>query len=240
MTEAGEAGLALRIEGLTKSYRSPDGEVTPVLDVPSFALDRGEQIALRGASGSGKTTLLNVIAGILTPDAGRVWVDGREMTALSEGARDRARAECIGYVFQTFNLLQGYSALENVMLGMMFGRGADAAFAQSLLERVGLGTRLHHKPRQLSVGQQQRVAVARALASHPRLVLADEPTGNLDPRHGRDALTLIRGICHEQEAALLLVSHDPGVLDQFERVDDLAHVNRAAIARPGGAAEGVA
>jgi putative ABC transport system ATP-binding protein len=240
MTEAAEAGLALRIEGLTKSYRSPDGEVTPVLDVPSFALARGEQIALRGASGSGKTTLLNIIAGILTPDAGRVWVDGREMTALSEGDRDRARAECIGYVFQTFNLLQGYSAIENVMLGMMFGRGADAAFAQSLLERVGLGTRLHHRPQQLSVGQQQRVAVARALANHPRLVLADEPTGNLDPRHGRDALALIREICHEQEAALLLVSHDPGVLDQFERVDDLAHVNRAAVALPAGAAGGVA
>jgi len=240
MTEAGEAGLALRIEGLTKSYRSPDGEVTPVLDVPSFALARGEQIALRGASGSGKTTLLNIIAGILTPDAGRVWVDGREMTALSEGERDRARAECIGYVFQTFNLLQGYSAIENVMLGMMFGRGADAAFARSLLERVGLGTRLHHRPRQLSVGQQQRVAVARALANHPRLVLADEPTGNLDPRHGRDALTLIRDICHEQEAALLLVSHDPGVLEQFERVDDLAHVNRAAMAVSVGAAGGVA
>jgi putative ABC transport system ATP-binding protein len=237
MTETGEA--ALRIEGLTKAYRSPDGEVTPVIDVPAFALARREQVALRGASGSGKTTLLNIVAGILTPDAGRVWVDGREITALSEAARDRARAQSIGYVFQTFNLLQGFSAVENVMLGMMFGRGADAEFAATLLQRVGLGHRLHYRPRQLSVGQQQRVAVARALANHPRLVLADEPTGNLDPRHGREALALMREICREQGAALLLVSHDPGVLEQFDRVDDLAHINRAAAGHPaalGGAA----
>jgi putative ABC transport system ATP-binding protein len=230
MSEPGDAALALRIEDLRKSYRSPDGEVTPVIDVPAFALARGEQIALRGASGSGKTTLLNIIAGILTPDSGRVWVDGREITALSESARDRVRAATIGYVFQTFNLLQGYTALENVMLGMMFGRGADAGFATSLLQRVGLGSRLGHRPRQLSVGQQQRVAVARALANDPRLVLADEPTGNLDPRHGREALRLIREICHEQQAALLLVSHDPAVLEQFDRVDDLSHINRAAAA----------
>ncbi len=231
MTEPGaEASQALRIEGLTKAFRAPDGEVTPVIDIPSLTLTMGEQVALRGTSGSGKTTLLNIVAGILTPDGGRVWVDGTEITGLSEGRRDRVRADCIGYVFQTFNLLQGYTAIENVMLGMMFGRGADAGFAASLLQRVGLGNRLHHRPRQLSVGQQQRVAVARALANHPRLVLADEPTGNLDPRHGREALTLIRDICREQQAALLLVSHDPGVLDQFERVEDLAHINRAAAA----------
>jgi ABC-type lipoprotein export system ATPase subunit len=220
--------LALRIEDLKKAFTSPDGETSTVIDVPAFALGAREQIALRGASGSGKTTLLNIIAGILTPDSGRVWVAGAEITRLSEAARDRWRADTIGYVFQTFNLLQGYSALENVMLGMMFGRGADAAVARSILERVGLGDRLHHRPRQLSVGQQQRVAVARALANRPQLVLADEPTGNLDPRHGRQALDLIREVCHEQGAALLLVSHDPGVLAQFTRVDELAHINRGA------------
>ncbi len=218
----------LRIDNLKKSFVSPDGETTPVVDIPSFAVERAEQIALRGASGSGKTTLLNIIAGILTPDEGRVWIDGAEITSLSETGRDRLRAETIGYVFQTFNLLQGYSALENVMLGMMFGRGADADVARSILERVGLGERLHHKPRQLSVGQQQRVAVARALANRPKLVLADEPTGNLDPRHGRQALDLIREVCRERHAALLLVSHDPGVLAEFTRVDELAHINRVA------------
>lgn len=228
-TDTGNAAPALRIEQLRKAFTSPDGETTLVIDVSAFELAQAEQTALRGVSGSGKTTLLHIIAGILTPDSGRVWVAGTDITSLSETGRDRLRADAIGYVFQTFNLLQGYSALENVMLGMMFGGGADAGVARSILERVGLGDRLHHQPRQLSVGQQQRVAVARALANSPRLVLADEPTGNLDLRHGHQALALIRDVCREQGAALLLVSHDPGVLAQFTRVDDLAHINRAAV-----------
>lgn len=232
---AGDAAPVLRVEALRKAYRSPDGEVTPVLDIPALELRAGEQVALRGASGSGKTTLLHIIAGILTPDSGRVLIDGADITAMGEARRDALRAERIGYVFQTFNLLQGYSALENVLLGMMFGRGADAKAAAALLERVGLGNRLSYRPRQLSVGQQQRVAVARALANHPRLVLADEPTGNLDPRHGAEALTLIRDVCREQGAALLLVSHDPAVLSQFDRVDDLAVLNRAMAGAGGGA-----
>jgi putative ABC transport system ATP-binding protein len=224
----------LRVESLTKTYRSPDGEITPVLDVPSLELRAGEQVALRGSSGSGKTTLLHIIAGLLTPDSGRVLIDGTDITALGEAGRDALRAERMGYVFQTFNLLQGYSALENVLLGMMFGRGADTSAARALLTRVGLGARLDYLPRQLSVGQQQRVAVARALAGRPRLVLADEPTGNLDPRHGAEALTLIREVCREQGAALLLVSHDPAVLAQFDRVDDLATLNRV-LSAPAGA-----
>lgn len=232
---AGDAAPVLRVEALRKAYRSPDGEVTPVLDIPALELRAGEQVALRGASGSGKTTLLHIIAGILTPDSGRVLIDGADITSMGEARRDALRAERIGYVFQTFNLLQGYSALENVLLGMMFGRGADAKAAAVLLERVGLGNRLSYRPRQLSVGQQQRVAVARALANHPRLVLADEPTGNLDPRHGAEALTLIRDVCREQGAALLLVSHDPAVLSQFDRVDDLAVLNRAMAGAGGGA-----
>jgi ABC-type lipoprotein export system ATPase subunit len=222
----GHDAPVLRVASLKKAYRSPDGDVTPVLDIPSLELRAGEQVALRGASGSGKTTLLHIIAGILTPDGGRVEIDGVDITAHGEAERDALRAERIGYVFQTFNLLQGYSALENVLLGMMFGRGADRAAAAALLTRVGLGSRLDYRPRQLSVGQQQRVAVARALAGRPRLVLADEPTGNLDARHGAEALTLIREVCREQGAALLLVSHDPAVLGQFDRVDDLSALNR--------------
>src|SRR5687768_8642974 len=151
----------------------------------------GAIVALRGESGSGKTTFLNLVAGILQPDSGSVRIDGREMAALAEAARDRLRAETIGYVFQTFNLLQGYTALENVELGMAFGRGIDAGHARSLLERVGLAERLHYRPRQLSVGQQQRVALARALANRPRLVLADEPTGNLDPVRAKEAVDLL-------------------------------------------------
>jgi len=228
MTSAATPPPALVIENLKKGFRSPEGEVTTIVDIAAFQLNRGEQIALRGMSGSGKTTMLNLVAGILKPDHGRIVVAGREITVLSESDRDRFRAETIGYVFQTFNLLQGFSALENVMLGMMFGRGADRPAAAKLLDRVGLGSRVHYKPRQLSVGQQQRVAVARALANAPQLVLADEPTGNLDPRHASEALQLIREVCHESGAALLLVSHDPEVLGQFSRVDELSHINRAA------------
>lgn len=187
---------------------------------------------MRGPSGSGKTTLLNIIAGILQPDSGTVSIAGTNTTNLPEAARDRHRARHLGYVFQTFNLLHGYSALENVLLGMMFGQGSDAQVAQSLLERVGLGNRLKHRPSQLSVGQQQRVAVARALANRPQLVLADEPTGNLDRRHGHDALMLIRDVCRDQGAALLLVSHDPEVLGAFERVEDLSVLNHAADVAP--------
>jgi putative ABC transport system ATP-binding protein len=187
-------------------------------------------VAVRGASGSGKTTFLNLIAGILQADTGTITLDGHEMTTLSESGRDRVRATTIGYVFQNFNLLQGYTALENVMLGMLFGAGVDAARARGLLERVGLSHRIAYRPAQLSIGQQQRVAVARALANKPRLVLADEPTGNLDRRHAGEALALIREVCRENGAALLLVSHDPAILGLFDRNEDLGDLNRAAAA----------
>ena len=218
----------LAVTELKKSFVSPEGERVEIVNVASFALAGGEQLALRGESGSGKTTFLNLIAGILAPDSGSVALDGTNMTALGEPQRDRLRAEKLGYIFQTFNLLQGYTVLENVVLGMSFGpRGADRAHAREVLERVGLGHRLNHFPRQLSTGQQQRVAVARALANRPKLVLADEPTGNLDRKHAREALALIREVCREQKAALLLVSHDNEVLGAFEKQDDFAHINRA-------------
>ena len=218
----------LEVTGLKKAFIAPDGARTPILDIERFAMDEGAQVALHGASGSGKTTFLNLIAGVLKADEGRIVVAGREVTALREAGRDRVRAECIGYVFQTFNLLQGYTALENVMLGMMFGAGVDRPRAEALLERVGLADRMAYKPRQLSVGQQQRVAVARALANRPKLVLADEPTGNLDARRAADALDLVREVCLEYAAALLLVSHDTDVLERFETRHELADLNRAA------------
>jgi ABC-type lipoprotein export system ATPase subunit len=218
----------LAVTDLHKGFRTPDGDRTVIIDIPTFLIHEGEQVALRGASGSGKTTFLNLIAGLLQADRGRIILAGHEMTALSESARDRVRARALGYVFQSFNLLQGYTALENVMLGMLFGPGVDREYATSLLERVGLGHRLHYRPSQLSIGQQQRVAVARALANRPKLVLADEPTGNLDQRHAGEALALIREVCRERNAALMLVSHDSGALSAFDRVDDLAVLNRAA------------
>ena len=217
----------LSISALQKSFRTPEGERKTIVDIPAFSLAAGQQLALRGESGSGKTTFLHLIAGILAADSGSILIDGRDMAALGESGRDRLRAESIGYIFQTFNLLQGYSVLENVMLGMAFGRGSDRAHATAMLERVGLSHRLQHYPRQLSTGQQQRVAVARALANHPKLVLADEPTGNLDHKNARESLALIRDTCRENGAALLLVSHDPGVLAAFEDVQDFATLNRA-------------
>jgi ABC-type lipoprotein export system ATPase subunit len=221
------SGPLLQIKGLTKAFRLPDGERKVIVDVPEFSLAPGQQVAVRGESGSGKTTFLHLIAGILAADAGSIHIGDINMAALPEPRRDRLRAASIGYIFQTFNLLQGYSCLENVVLGMAFGAGVDRPRATAMLERVGLANRLHHRPRQLSTGQQQRVAVARALANRPQLVLADEPTGNLDHKNAKESLALIRETCRENGAALLLVSHDPEVLACFEDVRDFTAMNRA-------------
>jgi len=219
--------LLLSIKNLKKSFLSSDGSTQKVVDVASFSMESGQQIALSGTSGSGKTTLLNLIAGILQPDEGQIELSGRSMSGSSEAVRDRLRAQMVGYIFQTFNLLQGYTCLENVLLGMSFGGDLDEDRAVELLENVGLGQRLDYHPRQLSTGQQQRVAVARALANRPKIVLADEPTGNLDPKNAAEALSLIRQTCRDREAALLIVSHDKAVLDQFEDSRDLSDINQA-------------
>ena len=217
---------ALSIHDLVKSYPVPGGGRAEVLRIPGLELKPGQQVALRGESGLGKTTLLHLVAGILEPDSGTVVLAGTPMTGQSEARRDRLRAERLGYLFQTFNLLQGLSALENVTLGLAFGRGADRDAALAALERVGLADRAHHLPRQLSTGQQQRVAVARALANRPRLILADEPTGNLDAGHGRQVIDLLRGSAAELGAALVVASHDAQVLNGFNEVLDLARINQ--------------
>jgi ABC-type lipoprotein export system ATPase subunit len=217
----------LSVTNLIKSYTSSDGVAQRIVQIDSFSLDVAQSIALRGESGSGKTTFLNIIAGILRADSGEVRIDGEAMTSLPESKRDALRAAKLGYIFQTFNLLQGFTCLENVLLGMKFGPSADRKRAEELLRRVGLSERLDYYPRQLSTGQQQRVAVARALANHPKLVLADEPTGNLDRRNSSDALRLIQETCRENGAALLLVSHDPDVLGAFPNVADFHALNRA-------------
>lgn len=225
----------LQLENLRKSYPQPGGGRTLILDVPSFAMAAGEHVVLVGESGSGKTTLLHSIAGLIRPDEGRVVLDGLEMTALSEAARDRLRAAKLGYVFQTFNLLAGFTALENVRLGMTFGRGRyDANRARELLVRVGLEERLHYRPGQLSIGQQQRVAVARALANRPRLLLADEPTANVDRANQQRIIDLIRDVCAAETVGLLLVTHSEAVSQQFDRVVRLDSLNRA-VAIAGGA-----
>jgi len=225
--------MAVAIQQLRKVYRGPDGSVVPVIDIERLDLADGEQVALIGTSGSGKTTLLHLIAGILAPDSGRILYDVNnngqvDIAALPEADRDIFRGRNIGYIFQTHHLLPGFTALENVLLGMSFtGRSHDPAWGKHLLEEVGLADRLNYKPEKLSVGQQQRVAVARALANRPKLVLADEPTGALDAKNAQQVLELIRKLCDEVKASLLLVSHDLDIAQQLPRVLSLADLNRA-------------
>jgi putative ABC transport system ATP-binding protein len=220
--------LSLTLQNLRKQYVAPDRSTLVVLDIPEFTLGDGEQVALVGSSGSGKTTLLHAIAGIIAVDRGSILFHNIDIAQTSEAQRDIFRGQNIGYIFQTHHLLGGLSALENVLLGMSFtGRAIDRAWAKHLLEEVGLSDRLHYKPGKLSVGQQQRVAVARALANRPKLVLADEPTGALDERNAQQVLQLIRNLCTEVSAALLLVTHDMSIANQFPRVVSLKDLNRA-------------
>lgn len=217
----------LEITDLKKEFRLPDERKLPVLDIPQYRVNAGEQVVMIGESGGGKTTLLHCIAGITTPSEGQIHIDGIQIGKLSEAGRDRVRAARIGYVFQTFNLLAGFTALENVRLGMAFASGKhDIGRATDLLERVGLKDRMHHKPAALSVGQQQRVAVARALANRPKLLLADEPTANIDPGNQQRIIELIRSGCRDEGIALLMVTHSMQIAEQFERIDSLDKINR--------------
>ena len=213
-----------------KSFSQPDGSDLPILDIPEFNVAAAEQMVIVGRSGCGKTTLLHIIAGIGRPTSGKVRVDDWEITLLPEAECDRFRAERIGYVFQTFNLLPGFTALENVLLAMRFARGhADRSRAKDLLTRVGLAHRTTHRPPMLSVGEQQRVAVARALANRPKLVLADEPTANVDSGSQQQVLDLIRDSCRQEDVALVMVTHAPEVAKQFERVDRLEDLNHVTV-----------
>src|SRR5437762_4588853 len=216
----------LQLRGVKKSYAEPDGGRLPILDIPSFQVRDGEQMVLVGKSGCGKTTLLHTIAGITRADAGQIKIDGLDIANLSEAGVDKVRAAKIGYVFQTFNLLPGFTAHENVLLGMTFARGRkDPQRARQLLDRVGLSHRATHKPAALSVGEQQRVAVARALANRPSILLADEPTANIDPRNQQKIVDLIKGTCREENVSLIIVTHSMEVAGQFERVDRLEEIN---------------
>ncbi|HUO07280.1 MAG TPA: ABC transporter ATP-binding protein [Phycisphaerae bacterium] len=227
----------LRVSDLVKNFLPPPGSApgdlpVPVVAINQFSLADGEQIALLGSSGSGKTTLLHLLAGILTPDSGSIeYTVGGQTTniaKLPEAQRDHFRGQHIGYIFQTHHLLPGLSALENVLLGMSFtGRPADRTWATHLLDRVGLSHRLSYKPGKMSVGQQQRVAVARALANRPQLVLADEPTGALDAVNAQQTLELIQNLCREVNAALLLVTHDLAIAQKLSRQVQLSEINHA-------------
>ena len=217
----------LKLEAIKKSYLQPNGERVQILDVPNFDVQAGEQLALIGPSGCGKTTLLHIIAGITNPDSGKVFLDGIEISKYPEAGRDRIRADKLGYVFQTFNLLPSFSALENVLLGMTFARKKySVQRAKQLLDRVGLSHRSGNKPAAMSVGEQQRVAVARALANLPAVLLADEPTANVDPKNQSQIVSLIRETCRDEKIALIMVTHSMDVSNQFDRVEELAELNR--------------
>jgi ABC-type lipoprotein export system ATPase subunit len=218
----------LEIRDLKKSYAEPSGNPLVIIDIPRLDIGAGEQVVLRGESGGGKTTLLHLISGIVTSDSGSIKLDGMELNKFSESARDRIRADKMGYVFQTFNLLPGFTALENVRLGMTFARKKmNLERAKDLMSRVGLADRMNYMPNQLSVGQQQRVAVARALANKPRLLLADEPTANVDPANQNRIIELIQEVCREDVVAILLVTHSDEISKRFERVERLEQINLA-------------
>jgi putative ABC transport system ATP-binding protein len=198
----------VRVAGLTKQVTTGDSELTILRDV-SFSIASGEAVAVVGASGSGKSTLLGLLAGLDTPTAGSVRIEGEDLFALDEDGRAALRARLLGFVFQSFNLLPSMTALENVMLPLELAGSADAAAeARGLLERVGLGQRLTHYPKQLSGGEQQRVAIARAFVTKPRLLLADEPTGNLDADTGAGIIQLMFDLNRERGTTLVLVTHD--------------------------------
>jgi putative ABC transport system ATP-binding protein len=220
----------IKIRDFEKRYRR-DHEQVVACSVRHLDVASGEQVAIVGRSGLGKTTLLNAIAGIVRPDQGTIEVLGTDLTQLGEAARDRFRARHVGIVFQTFNLLQPFNALENVLLGAVFGGGSGHAArerAKSLLERVGLGDRLRHRPSELSVGQAQRVAMCRALIHDPELILADEPLGNQDKATGREVLQLLLQIAREGRRTVLMVTHDPDSAAQMQRTVELASLRRAS------------
>jgi putative ABC transport system ATP-binding protein len=207
----------LRCESLTRSYASGGREITVLRDI-TFELEAGGFLAVTGPSGSGKSTLLGLLAGLDRPTRGRVVLDGRDLTALTEDDRARVRAEAVGFVFQFFHLIPTLTARENIQVPLEL-RGEDARErAEELLARVGLGDRGHHYPAQLSGGEQQRVAVARAFAHRPKVLFADEPTGNLDAANGQNIVALLGELNRELGTTLVLVTHEPDLAARARRV----------------------
>ncbi len=202
----------LTATGLAKSYPTPSGDLAVLREV-DLQVTAGESVSIRGESGSGKTTLLYCLAGLEPVDRGELHWDGHNVTALNVGARARIRAKILGFVFQSYHLTPELDALENVLLARRLAgrvRPEDESRARELLARVGLGGRLRHVPGKLSGGEAQRVAVARALLNRPRLLLADEPTGNLDERTAKEVINLLLRLCAEENTALVLVTHHAG------------------------------
>ena len=213
----------IQLKNIKRTYKLGD-EVLNALDDVSFSVTKGEFVAITGPSGSGKSTLANVIGGLDTPNSGTVLIDGQDISQVRDSKLSGYRNEHIGFVFQSFNLQGHETALENVMMPMVFAhkkRKDRRARAKECLEAVGLGDRLKHKPSQLSGGQRQRVAIARALANNPSIIIADEPTGNLDSAKGLEIITLLKKLNKEQGITLLIITHDMSVAKLAGRVIEI-------------------
>ena len=223
----------LRARAVVKRVPTAEGELT-ILDGIDLAIDDGAQLAVVGESGSGKTTLLSILAGLDLPTRGDIWLDGDEITALSEERRARVRARSVGFVFQSFQLIDSLTALENVMLPLeLRGNRQAREDARAFLERVGLAARTTHYPRQLSGGEQQRVAIARAFASGPKVLFVDEPTGNLDTATGARIVDLLFELNREAGTTLVLVTHDAALA---RRCADVVTLHAGRMRLPGEAA----
>ncbi|MGE5702518.1 MAG: ABC transporter ATP-binding protein [Clostridia bacterium] len=210
----------ITVEGINHSYGTGKLKVPVLYDV-GLHINNGEFVALCGTSGSGKSTLLSLLAGLTRPDEGKIFISGEEISRYNENQLCLFRRRCMGFVFQSFNLLPNLTALENVELPLVFlgeSRRNRIKRATEILEMVGLGERMKHRPNELSGGQQQRVSIARALVSNPSIVLADEPTGNLDSATEEEILVLLRNMNREHKTTFVIVTHDQGVAQNSDRV----------------------
>jgi putative ABC transport system ATP-binding protein len=207
----------IKLQNITKVYPMGKSELA-VLRGINLYINRGEMVAIMGPSGSGKSTMLNLIGCLDTPTAGNYYLEGREVSCLNSGELATVRAQKIGFVFQTFNLLSRLSALANVELGLRYASGVDRKLAIEALTKVGLSDRANHRPTELSGGEQQRVAIARALVKNPPLILADEPTGNLDSRSGREIISILSSLHAEQGITLVMITHDASIAHHCQRI----------------------
>ena len=207
----------IRLQNISKVYPMGKRELTVLREV-SLNIEAGELVAIMGPSGSGKSTMLNLIGCLDKPTSGSYYLDNREVSRLSSGELAEVRSQKIGFVFQTFNLLPRLSALANVELGMRYAGGVDRQRAMEALERVGLSDRANHRPTELSGGEMQRVAIARALVKNPPLILADEPTGNLDSRSGAEIISILTSLHAEQGITLVMITHDANIANHCQRV----------------------
>ncbi len=207
----------IQLQNIVKSYPMGKRELR-VLQGVNLNIDKGEMVAIMGPSGSGKSTILNLIGLLDKPTSGNYLLEGKEVSRLSSGELAEVRGQKIGFIFQTFNLLPYLSAIGNVRLGQKFAGKTDALAAEKALVKVGLADRVNHRPTELSGGEQQRVAIARAIVKNPPIILADEPTGNLDSRSGKEIMVILSTLHSEQKITLVMITHDPNIARYCQRI----------------------